>query len=244
MKEISLQLYSIRNPLAEDFQGSMDKVAKMGYTGVEFAGNYGGMTAKDLKAFLAEKNLKPVGSHTPVDKLTQNLEEEIAFHQELGMKYMICPWSDMDTVEKAKRLAETLNAVGEKVTKAGLVFGYHNHNHELKNDGGKFPLDVFYELTDPQFVKAEIDIYWVTHAGLDPMEYLKKYDGRLPLVHLKQMKDLSSKAGCDADDGFIDFRKAIDISTALETKEYVYEQEGEEHQLESAEKSAKYLLTI
>jgi sugar phosphate isomerase/epimerase len=236
---MNLQLYSVKDQTQNDFAGTLEKVAKMGYTGVEFAG-YGGISAADMKALLDSFGLTAVSSHVGYDLLKNGIEKEIEYLNVLGAKYIVCPGTgDLKTVDAAKRLAVEFSEWGEKAKAGGLIFGYHNHDFELKADDGQYPLEVMFENADAGLVKMQPDVYWVAYAGLDPIAFVKKHLSRIPIIHLKQIKDMETKENVDAGSGIIDF-KAL-MTNIAPNADYVYEQEHfKTTSLEEVEKSARY----
>lgn len=219
MKNINLQLYSVAPLLKNDFFGTLDKIAQIGYTGVEFAGYYD-IDAKTMKKELQKRNLKAVSSHVSFQLMEEDLKKELDYLKELGCDQIVCPWTDMNTLEKAKEKADILNRIGESCYKEGLALSYHNHAHEFAAENGVTCLDYLYENTDPRYLKAQIDVYWVAMGKQDPYEYVKKYADRMNLVHLKQFRDFTN---VDAPDGTIDFKKVIDLTNQAVP---VYEQEN------------------
>jgi sugar phosphate isomerase/epimerase len=236
---MNLQLWSVNDQTQKDFAGTLEKVAKMGYTGVEFAG-YGGISAADMKALLDSLGLVAVSSHVGYDLLKNDIEKEIEYLNILGAKYIVCPSAGLRTVEAAKKLSEEFSEWGEKAKAGGLIFGYHNHDFELKADNGQYPLEVMFENAGG-LVKMQPDVYWVAYAGLDPIAFVKKHLPRIPIIHLKQIKDMETKENVDAGSGIIDFK---DIMTNIAPgADYIYEQEHfKTSSLEEVEKSAKYFL--
>ena len=188
---IGLQLYTVRDEMAKDFTGTLRKVAEMGYEGVEFAG-YGGLSAEELKALLDELNLKAFASHVGYHLLKENLEREIAYLKTIGAKYAVVPYlaeEDRNTEEKWQQIFADLTAFGKEMNKHGIVLAYHNHNFEFENKiGGKYVFDVMYEKVPADLLKLEIDAGWVGYVNEDPVAYVRKYSGRVPLVHLKDFR--------------------------------------------------------
>lgn len=187
---IALQLYTLRDVTANDFAGTLRRVAELGYEGVEFAG-YGGLSPEEMKALLAELSLKAVGSHVGLARLKDNLDEEIAMNVAVGSKYIVCPWLS-ETDRREPELQNTLklfNEVAAKLAEHGIQFGYHNHAFELQEKvGERWLFDEIFARTPAEQVKVEMDVCWVTVAGQDPVAYISKYAGRLPLIHLKDIR--------------------------------------------------------
>jgi sugar phosphate isomerase/epimerase len=184
---VALQLYTVRDALAKDFTGTLEKVAKMGYAGVEFAG-YGGISAGTLREHLERLELLPAGSHVSLELLEKDLDGVIVFNAELGNPYIVCPYAEINDAASVEKYAALFNEMGEKVQAAGLEFFYHNHSHEFAKVNGDFALDFLFARTDPSLVEIEFDTGWIHSAGADPVKYIERYAGRCPLVHLKDMK--------------------------------------------------------
>src|SRR5580704_3175673 len=194
---LGLQLYTVRDLMKQDFDGTIAGVAKIGYKEVEFAG-YFGKTPKEAKAVIDANGLTSPSAHHPIDALESKLPEIIEGAHVIGQKFIVCPYLDAKsrTADGYKRLAESCNKVGEATKKAGIQFAYHNHSFEFeKVDGldGKLPFDYLLTQTNPKFVKIEMDLCWITVGGQDPIAYFNKYPGRFPLVHVKDW----SKEGSD-----------------------------------------------
>ena len=219
--EISLQLYSIHEETQKDFAGSVQKVAEIGFQGVEFAG-YGGLTAGEQVQLLKNCGLYSVGTHTGLSVFEDNFEAELSYSKAIGSKYIICPWAKVETMEEIDHLAEVLNRAAEKAAKEGIKVGYHNHDHEFVKIDGKYALDLLAERTNDNVV-LELDVFWVAYAGVDPVEYIKKWGKRVELIHIKQID--ANKANVDAADGILDMKKIKDAAEyatyfVLEHEEY------------------------
>lgn len=224
LNEFSIQLYSVREETAKDFPGTLEKLAKIGYTGVEFAG-YGGIPANEMRKYLDDFGLKSIGSHVMPKRLTENLDEELEYNMRLGTRHIIIPYVPIANREDALRTAEFANSTGEKCVKAGFSFGYHNHNHEFTKDGDEYLLDILFAAVDPEVCKMELDLYWTAWAGVDPVAYMRKNTGRLNLLHLKQMKDRESRECVDLGEGVLDFTEIITLGKELGVEHYILEQE-------------------
>lgn len=184
---IALQLYSLRGDCKADFDACLDAVAKMGFTGVEFAGYFGyAGKGADLRKRLDGLGLKAAGTHIGVDQLAGDaLKQTIEFHQAIGCRFLVVPSSrDFTDPEKSKALAETFNAVAAQLAPLGMACGYHNHTAEFKTDGGKAFWDLFAERTKKEVILQQ-DCGWTYAAGQDPVAYVKKYPGRSRTVHFK-----------------------------------------------------------
>lgn len=195
VERIGVQLYTVREPLKKDFEGTLAKVAKAGYKEVEFAG-YANHSPKDVRAVLERNGLSAPSCHVDYKAVTVNLPQTIEAAHEVGHEYIVCPWIDESLRKQPdgyKQVAEQFNKTGESCKKAGMKFGYHNHDFEFAPDahlGGKAPYDFLLVSTDPELVKMEMDLCWAMMAGMDPVAYFNNYPGRFPLVHVKDMKKL------------------------------------------------------
>jgi len=221
IEQFAIQLYSVRDIINNDFAGTLKKLAEMGYTGVEFAG-YGGLSAPEMKEILAANNLKPIGAHIRMDRLTGNLDEEIEYHKIVGTEYLICPSSVMKTIEDVLKVAEALKPVIEKLNDAGFKFAYHNHAFEFVQSDGEYFLDILFQNLPPEAV-MELDVYWAMYADIDPFAYMEKHKERLKLIHVKQIgKD---KRNVDVDQGLIDFKEIIIKAKTFGAEHFILEQE-------------------
>jgi sugar phosphate isomerase/epimerase len=192
---IGLQLYSVRELLPKDFDGTLRKVAADGYTEVEAAG-YFNRTAAEFRHSMDQAGLRCISTHHPMGPLLKQGDELIAYGQALGLLYIVCP-SPVRRDPAAKGplnlddwgwVAGQLNTIGEKVKAAGMTFGYHNHGPEFGSEGGVVFYDELLRLTDPKLVVFEMDCGWVISAGRNPIDYLSKMPERFPLLHVKDMK--------------------------------------------------------
>lgn len=243
---VALQLYTLREETAKDFVGTLKKVADLGYQGVEFAG-YGDLQAHELKNLLDELGLKAASSHVPLTRIKHHLEEEIAFNKEIGNTYIVCPFimPDERTDAHYEDLVQTLNAAGERLAKEGMTLAYHNHDFELETlSNGKRALDFILESTHPEWVQAEFDIYWLTKAGDSPSDWLKRYNGRTPLVHLKDMTTDDEQFFAELGTGGVDLEAVLQLGETQGVKWWVVEQDmSKRNPLESVEMSLNYLKT-
>jgi len=185
---VGVQLYSVRDECAKDLPGTIAKVAKMGYEGVEFAGYYD-YSAKDLRKILDDNGLKCCGTHTQMDTLSkENLQATIEFNQTLGNKYLICPWlkpDDSNPKQTWLKYAARFNEVAEVIKPLGMYVGYHCHAHDFHTIDGEVPWEILFDNTASNVV-MQIDTGNCMDGGGDPIKYLKKYPGRSVTIHLKE----------------------------------------------------------
>lgn len=181
MKNIGVQLYSFSG-VELSISEKIRHAAKFGYDGVEFADDYDGMTAPELRALLRENGLWAKTAHVRLDRIGQ----EIPFLAELGVSHVIYPHCDFPDVDKVKRVAERLNELGKYGKAYGIKVGFHNHYDEFFVLDGQTIMDRLIELTDPETVSFQLDCGWAACAGITPEEYLTAHAGRFSSVHIKE----------------------------------------------------------
>ena len=199
MEKRYIQLYSIKEETAKDFLGALKRIAQIGYTGVEFAaGEYGGLSAADLKKNMLEIGLESLSTHIMSDMVPGHLD----YAAELGVKYIIDPMQNMTTYEEAAKFAEKLNETGKLAKEKGLQFGYHNHRHEFLESKDGTLMDTLIINTDPDLVCFQLDVGWATCAGIDVPAFIAKYAGRFKMIHVKEC---STVAGAEPMPDFAKF---------------------------------------
>ena len=187
MIPVGLQLYSLRELAAADLAGTLEKIRNMGYTGIEFAGLYG-HSAEEVKTLMSRYDLIPVSAHVPYAELMADIPGTVRTYKEIGCPYIAIPW-----LEEARRpghplykeTLEGIQAIAEECRRQGLQLLYHNHDFEFQKISGMYALDFLYAAVDPEFLKTEIDTCWVNYSGENPADYIRKYAGRAPIVHMK-----------------------------------------------------------
>ncbi len=256
IEKVGVQLYTVRDQMKEDFDGTIAKVAKIGYKEVEFAG-YFGHTGEQVRAVCEKNGLDPVSTHVQYDELDDKFASVIETSKVIGLKYIVCPWIPEDLRKSPdiwKQASEKFNRCGDLTKKAGMQFAYHNHWFEFLPVNGKLPYDALLKDCDANLVKMEMDLCWVTAAGGDPLKYFNAYPGRFPLVHVKDMKKLpqvSQAGGQDFGDsmkdmtsvgnGIIDWKKIFAYSQKAGIKHYIVEHDKPENPFESITQSYSYL---
>jgi sugar phosphate isomerase/epimerase len=258
IKKVGVQLYTVRDLMKNDFEGTIAKVAQIGYKEVEFAG-YFGRTADQVKAVLDKNGLKAPSTHVQYDELDDKFPSVIEFSKAIGLEYIICPWIHEDLRKSPdiwKQASEKFNKCGEQSKQAGMQFGYHNHWFEFLPVDGKLPYDELLKLCDPGLVKFEMDLCWITAAGADPLKYFNAYPGRFPLVHVKDLKTMPKITSGGAQNygdtvdltevgsGIIDWKRIFAQSDKAGIKHYIVEHDHPKQPLESIKKSYEYLSTL
>lgn len=189
---IGIQMYSVRDQTEIDFLGTLEKIAEIGYTAVEFAG-YFKTPAPELKSKLAELGLTAPSVHVPLNfSDSKNMESDLAgqieYAKELGVTYIITPWAplpEQPTKDNVKYLIDVFTKCGQQVRASGLKYGYHNHECDFKLVEKKPVIDQIMTEMPSELMVMEFDLGWLHISGYKPADYLKRFKGRVPLVHLK-----------------------------------------------------------
>ncbi|HVN20694.1 MAG TPA: TIM barrel protein [Dongiaceae bacterium] len=253
---IGVQLYTVRELMKNDFEGTIAKVAQVGYKEVEFAG-YFGRTADQVNDVLKKNGLKAPSTHVQYDELDDKFPSVIDYSKKIGLEYIICPWIPEEARKNPdiwKQASEKFNKCGEQTKAAGMGFGYHNHWFEFLPVNGKKPYDELLAMCDPNLVKMEMDLCWITAAGSDPVEYFEKYPGRFALVHVKDIKKMpkvsqggsqdfgsSLKELTEVGSGIIDWKRIFQHADQAGIKHYIVEHDYPQHPIESIKTSYEYL---
>jgi sugar phosphate isomerase/epimerase len=267
---LGLQLYSLRNLLPTDFDGTLKAVAAAGYTEVEAAGFYA-MSAQDFKQSMDSAGLHCVSAHYPLNMLQPQLESIITYANQLGLQYVVCSspsledpsrvklapkdsgyheaWVQAFTLADWKWNAEQFNQIGAKVKAYGMHFGYHNHTTEFRKLKNVVPYDELIKLTDPELVTFEMDCGWVSVAGYNPVEYLTKYPTRISMLHVKDFdlkKDKEHQQSTELGKGTIDYRPIFEAAKkGGHIKHYFVEQEEfDMPPLEAIKLDAEYMRNL
>ncbi len=241
LEKIGVQLYTIRSKMAEDFEGSIRKVAEIGYKEVEFAGYYN-RKPEDVRALLDEVGLTAPAVHVQLPAVQNNIDQLIETAQIVGHKYLICPWvniAQFATADSWKQLAADLNKAGEKCREAGLRFGYHNHDFEFEAVEEQLPFDILLAEADAALVDIEIDLFWIAKAGHDPFKYFQEHAGRFKLCHVKDMTEDGNMV--DVGKGQIDFSQIFAKSEQAGLTHYFVEHDRPEDPFASIEASFNHL---
>jgi sugar phosphate isomerase/epimerase len=195
IKDIGVQLYTVRTDLEQDFDGTLAKVAAIGYTEVEFAGYFNHTPAQVRDALKAHGLVSPA-AHLDYPTVSDPVKWAKALDAAatIGQTFLVNPWIDEAVRNQPgawKRAADVYNTAGAAAQKHGIQFCYHNHNFEFyprQDLGGSLPFEYLLGACDPKLVKIELDLCWISAAGKDPLDYFKRYPGRFPLVHVKGLR--------------------------------------------------------
>ena len=186
--KLAVILYTVRNEMAADFKGTLEKVKEIGYEGVEFAGLFGNDPAQ-VKAWCEEIGLKPISAHVALSEMRADIDKVISDYKTIGCEYIVVPYletADRPGTENFENTLADIKAFAEKAKAAGLKMLYHNHDFEfVEMPDGTFGLDYMYNTIPADLLGAELDLCWVKYAGQDPCEYIAKYADRENVVHMK-----------------------------------------------------------
>ncbi len=240
---IGLQLYTVRDFMAKDSAATLAKVAQIGYTSVECATYTGtqkfyGMTPSGFKAVLKQNGLIIPSGHYRLGEekekgeavkgtMLHDWDKAVDDAAEVGIKYMVCAWlaeSERGSLDHYKYLADQLNIAGERCKKSGIQLCYHNHDFEFIKQDDKFPYDVILQ-ADKDLVKMEVDLYWITKAGQDPLKLFSDHPGRFPLWHVKDMDNTADKNFTEVGNGVIDFKEIFKHRNEAGMKYFFVEQD-------------------
>jgi sugar phosphate isomerase/epimerase len=258
IERLGLQLYTVRNEMGKDFEGTLAKVAAGGYREVEFAG-YFDHAPKDVRAILDRHKLTAPSTHVDYATVETKLAQVIETSHVIGHKFLVNPWIDEEMRKQPdvwKRMAATFNKAGEACKKAGLQFAYHNHHFEFVPVNGVMPFDQLLKECDGDLVKMELDLCWITVARQDPLLYFQRYPGRFPLVHVKGLKKVpEGEAPVPFDQAIpnitdvgtndvIDWKRIFAKADQAGIRHYFVEHDAAPSPFDSLNASAKYLNTL
>ena len=248
IEKIGLELYTVRDAIKKDFEGTLAKVAKVGYKEVELAGYFEHMSGwnpppKEERRILDSHGLAAPATHVPYTALTpENWPKVVEASKILGHKYIVNPSIDRSLVKSIdgwKRAAETFNRAGKESAQSGIRLGYHNHVEEFKPLDGQLPYDTLLAATDPKLVVMEMDLGWAHHAGVDPLQYFAKHPGRFPLVHVKDFDKNGNMT--DVGSGEIDWKAIFAKADLGGIKHYFVEYDDPKSPFDSIQTSYTYL---
>lgn len=251
VRPVGLQLYSVRRELPNDYVGTLQKVAAIGYRDVEAAGFYN-HSAPDVKKIMSDVGLRCISAHNSLTDLLKTPDATVEYGHTLGLKYLICAaptvadtsrfaqypggsWEFIQhgmTADDWKWNAEQFNKFGEKARAAGIQFGYHNHTPEFRDVGnGLNGYQILQKETEPSLVTFELDCGWATVAGQDAAKLIGEYGKRITMLHLKDFgpapagQPTDKRASTEIGYGIVDFKPLLSAANAAEIAHAFIEQE-------------------
>lgn len=249
-KIIGLQLYTVRDNIEQDLNATLERLSQIGYNSLEAAGynasdgTFYGLAPKAFSDLVNGLGMPLHSSHTVFE--LDSAEKVIADAAATGAKYIVYPYLPdqfRTNLDGWKETADKFNKIGEIAKKNGLKFGYHNHAFEFEQMEDQIPMDLLISQTDPELVTFELDVYWVTRGGYDPVDYFKKYPGRFELWHIKDMVKTDDMFFAPVGSGRMDFAGIFAEKQTAGMKYFFVEQDSfkEIDPMQSAEMSFQYL---
>ena len=242
---IGLQLYTLRDLVERNLEYTLRQVAGIGYREVELAGLFD-REPKKVASTLKKTGLTAPSSHISLDRLRTGLQSVVDEAQMLGNAYVVCPSVDASLQKDAdgwRRAAADLNRAGDALQRVGLRLAYHNHDNEFHPvPSGEIGYDILLAECDPKLVKMELDLYWITKAGRDPLEYFAKWPGRFPLVHVKDMA--GNGAMTAVGEGRIDWPRIFAKRREAGVEHYFVEYDNPRSPIEDIKVSYDYLMKL
>lgn len=241
LDRIGVQLYTVRKALVQDFDGTLARLAAIGFREVEFAG-YHGKRPAEVRDALSRHHLDAPASHVALEELETGWDAAAAAATEVGHRWLVVAWIDAarrKTLDDYKRVGEVFTRIGTQARAAGLRFAYHNHAFEFAPLEGRVPYDVLLESTDPAVVEFELDLYWITDGGSDPLAYFARWPGRFPLVHVKDKAADGTMADVGA--GRIDWKAILHQRKEAGIRHYFVEHDDPPDPFASVAASYAYL---
>ncbi|MDR1403252.1 MAG: sugar phosphate isomerase/epimerase [Tannerellaceae bacterium] len=236
--------------LEADPKKALKEISAWGYTDLEF-GNTFGMDTESLTSFLKDVNLKPLIGPTDMAAMndTERLTSNIKSCLELNKEYIVCywPWTDNGQNKKAddwKQVADNLNKGGEICRKEGLKLLYHNHDLEFYPAEGQMPFDILVPALNPEYVNIELDLYWITKGNQSAIEYIKKYPGRYPVFHVKDMDHTPDRNFEYVGKGIIDFPSIFKLNDIAGVKHFIVEHDNPADPEECIKVAATFLKSL
>jgi sugar phosphate isomerase/epimerase len=261
---VGMQLFAIRDLLTKDFGATLKQIAALGFEEVEAAG-FLTLTAAQVKTAMKEAGLRCVSGHYPMQSWQTQLDANLKFASEAGLKYVVCSapalkdpsrvaglsrkaQQDAMTLEDWRWNASELNRIGEAANTVGLRLAYHNNTNEFRALDGVVPYDELLRLTEPRKVMFELDCGWALVGGADPVAYLKRNAGRIPMIHVKDFHSLTPPTeggrllAAEMGQGVMDNRPILEAALRTGVEHCFVEQEGfDMPPLESLKIDAEYM---
>ena len=193
---VAVQVYSVRDDAEKDYLGTLKKLKAMGYDGVELAGTLH-YSPEEMKAMINEAGLTAVSAHVSFGEFKAGIDATAKKYRTIGCDYVALPFMPEDMRPNAGNFAATIEeieTIGKACAKYGVALSYHNHDFEfLKMDDGTYCLDYIYKSVPPELLKVQPDVCWIHVGGVDPADYIRKYPGRIDMVHLKDYLGVKAK---------------------------------------------------
>ncbi|MBM4187159.1 MAG: sugar phosphate isomerase/epimerase [Gemmatimonadetes bacterium] len=238
-----IQLYTVRDLLPKDFEGTLAALAAAGYREVEFAG-YHGRSPAAVRGALDRAGLTAPAAHVGLAEIKTRWKATLETARTVGHRYLVLAWlgpAERRSLDDYRAVADLLNRAASEAKAAGIEVGYHNHDFEFEPVAGRVPYDLLLGATDRSLVKLELDLYWTVKGGADPLRYFAAWPGRFPMVHVKDMSRDASQAMVDLGQGRIDFSRIFAHARQAGIVHYFAEHDQPKDALGFARGAAQYL---
>ncbi len=248
IKQLGVQIHSVRPQLVNDFEGTLSKISKIGFTNIEAYGLSSDgifiekISPKYYKETVENLGMKLLSSHINYFQY-ENINKIIDSVLEADIKYGIIPITPEKyrlSIDGYKNFAEYLNKVGEKFNDSGIIFGFHNHDFQFNQLEREIPYEILLQHTMPNLVTFQMDLYWATKGGADPIYLINKYPGRFKSFHVKDLDKFFDRATVGS--GIIDFKSIFNLKEIAGLMDYFVEDfRPEQEPFKKLEKSFNYL---
>lgn len=241
---LGVQLYTLREEMQRDTAATLMRVAEIGYEEVEFAG-YFGQAPATVRDMLAAAGLRAPSAHVPVQLLATEPGPVFEAASNIGHEYVVIasiPTDMRATLDDWRRTGELFHRIGDQARAAGLRFAYHNHDFEFRLTEGRVGMEVLCESTDPALVHLELDLFWITHGGGDPLAFIQRWPGRITMVHVKDRTAAGRMVDVGA--GAIDWRSIFARREQAGIRHYFVEHDQPGDAFASVTASFRYLATL
>ena len=240
----ALQLYTVRDHLDQDVPGTLARVKEMGFDHVESAGT-AGLSVAAFRKCLDDAGLKAMAAHFGLDALADGAQEARDACAELGIEFAVMPYAKAEDKDGWVALGRTLDEAGAALREDGVQLCYHNHAHEFERFDGECAFDLIFSAAQPANLAAELDTFWVKHGGEDPAAYIRKYAGRCPLVHMKDMAASGEPIFADLGTGTMDWPPVLAAAAEAGARWLIAEQDlCKGDSLDSAAVAARFLASL
>lgn len=249
MPRIACQLYTVREIALRDFSQALRAVRNIGYTAVEIAG-YGSLgSASEVRKALDSQEMSVAASHTNIDALERSLPRLLDDCDTLGTDTLVLSFLPEPRRQDARgwqTAGRLLDGIGRACAERGVELAYHHHHFEFQKFDGKYGLEILWESTDPAFLKAELDTFWLRYAGIDPVKYLNRLGSRTRLIHLKDVIAGPPTRFGEVGAGILDFPAILATAKTVGVRWGVVEQDStyERPPLESLRMSYEKLVSL
>jgi sugar phosphate isomerase/epimerase len=243
LSPLGVQLYTVRTLLERDFEGTLAALAAIGFREVEFAG-YHGHSPQAVRAALARAGLTAPSAHVPIESVRDDLPRVLDAAMVMGHRHVVVAWlpeQQRRALDGYRAAADLFNRVGQQALAARVRFAYHNHAFEFTRLEGAIPYDVLLERCDPRYVAFEMDLYWITKGGQDPLAYFARWPRRFPMVHVKDSAGPPEHRMVDVGAGTIAWKAIFAHREQAGIRHYFVEHDEPPDPLASVRRSYEYL---